>query len=1176
MEPAPIVAATRPAMPFHAIPIRQLARWLCAVGLTGTVVAQAPSFQREIRPLLAEHCFPCHGPDAGKRKAGLRLDRREDATQRLESGVQAIDPEQPAASAILARIVHADPRERMPPPSLGKPLSTSQLDQLRRWILAGAEYEPHWSLVPPRKHTPPAGAAHPIDAFVQAELRRRGLVPSPAADRATWLRRITLDLTGLPPSTDEIDAFLADASQQAEDRVLTRLFASPRYGEHMARYWLDAARYSDTHGYHLDNLRTIWPYRDWVVQAFQRNLPYDQFTIEQLAGDLLPEPTRDQLVATGFHRCLPTTAEGGLIAEEYLAKYAMDRVDTTATVWLGTTLGCAQCHDHKYDPISQRDYYRMLAFWKNVEGDASDRNIPLPPPSIQVPSADQEARSAELAAAITTVEQAMSITAPEQEAAIAAWARRTAEVLGRLWQTATPRSALSRGGATTELLPDGSVRFTGENPAKDVHELVLHTPLAQIHALRIEAIPDPAAGNRVGRAHNGNIVLGRLELEVAPATDPTARHRIPLRAASADYNQQRYPAGDVLDDSERSGWGLLGGQQQRRFLVAAAAEPFGSTGGTLLHLKLGYQSGHPSHTIGRIRIAVSASADVTPVTLSPWQQIGPFRGADFATVFRTEFGPEQDPAATQVHGELTWSERTGLRDNTIHTFRAENAAFYFARTITSPNHRELTLRLGSDDGIKLWHDGALRLDREVARAVAPDQDEVTLTLHPGENRLLVKLVNGGGDCGFFFRVHGEQTQAVPAAVLTAVTAAAPADDERALLRRHWREQFDPQWRELEARRQQLAQQRLDLQASIPGTLVLRAPETAPPTHVLRRGRYDQPGEQVEPGVPEVLPPLVTDGTPTRLDFARWLLQPDHPLTARVYVNRLWQQMFGIGLVATPEDFGVQGAYPSHPELLDWLAVEFVESGWDVQRMLRLIATSATYRQSSASTPAAAAEDPDNRWLARGPRHRLDGEVIRDSLLSISGLLVERIGGPGVKPYQPPGLWEAVGYADSNTRFFQQDHGEALWRRSLYTFWKRTAPPPMLLLFDAPMRESCAVRRPRTNTPLQALALLNDVQAAEAARAFAARLLARDEPDAARLHHGFRLVTGRLPEPPELEELTTLLAEQRLHYAQHRSDAAELVRVGESTVEPARDPAEWAAWSVVASVLLNLDEAITKR
>jgi hypothetical protein len=1133
----------------------------------------AAAFQREIRPILAEHCFACHGPDAAQRKAGLRLDRRDDATRRLESGARAIDPDAPEQSAILLRLRHPDAAERMPPASTGKPLGDAQIERLAAWVRAGAPYAPHWSFVPPRRLPPPGPDPHPIDAFVRASLRGSGLAPSPPAAPATLARRITLDLTGLPPTPAEIDAYLADDEPGAFDRLLDRLFASPRHGEHMARYWLDAARYADTHGYHLDNARTIWPYRDWVVAAFQRNQPFDRFTIEQIAGDLLPAPTRDQLVATGFQRCLPTTAEGGLIDEEYLAKYAMDRVDTAATVWLGLTLGCAQCHDHKFDPFSQRDYYRLLAFWQNVEGKASDENIPLPPPSLPVPSPQQERRLAELDAEIASLQQQLDAPDPAADAAQLAWEAGLREAPDP-WRIAEPRSALSRGGATAELAPDRSVRFTGANPATDEHELVLATTLEQIAALRIELLVDPAQQRRAGRAPNGNLVLGAVELETAPLGDPLARQKIPLVAAAADHAQNGFPAAHAIDADPRTGWALLPRQQQDRRLVVAPARPFGARGGTLLHLRLGYGSVHPQHAAGRVRVAVTAAPQMLPAAVSRWRVVGPFAAGDFATAFRTEFGPEREPDAAE-YGERRWTERAELTDGAVHAFAGENCAHYLARTIDAPNARELTLGFGSDDGIRVWHDGALVLDREVVRTAAPDQDQVTLRLHPGRNRLLVKLVNATGQHSFFCRTVGEETDDPPASIREALLAEPRSDEQRERLRRYWRERHDPRWRELSARADDRRRERQQIAAGVPATLVIRDAAAMRPTHLLQRGRYDRPGEAVAPGVPAVLPPLEA-AAPTRLDLARWLVRPDHPLTARVFVNRLWQQMFGTGLVRTAEDFGAQGEWPSHPELLDWLAVEFVESGWDVRHMLRLIATSRTYQQSSASSPAAVALDPHNRRLARGPRHRLDAEVIRDSLLAISGLLVERLGGPGVKPYQPRGIWEAVGYADSNTRFFTQDHGDALWRRSLYTYWKRTAPPPMFLLFDAPMREACTVRRARTNTPLQALALFNDVQYAEAARVFAARILHEPGPDAERAERAFRRATGRAPEPDECAELLALLAANVTHYRGDPAAAAAVGRAGEAAPPAELDPVQHAAWTSVASVLLNLDESLTKR
>jgi len=1198
-------------------------------------------YGRDVRPILANACFACHGPDAGKRKADLRLDV-DGGDAHTKSGKRAVVPGDAAASELLRRIaLAAGDDDKMPPTASGKVLDGDQVATLRRWLEEGAVRTPHWAFVPPeRPGVPDAGATNPIDAFVVERLKEQGLAPSPPADPATLLRRLTLDLTGLPPTPEAVAAFVADPSPDAWVGQIDRLFASPRYAEHMARQWLDLARYGDTHGFHLDNVRTMWPYRDWVVGAFAANLPFDRFTVEQLAGDLLPAPTRDQLIATGFNRCNPTTAEGGLIDAEYLAKYASDRVATTATVWMGLTMQCAACHDHKFDPISQRDFYRMFAFFDSIDEQASDNNAAFAPPDVEVPTPEQERERADLQAQRAAAAAALDAPDPEIDAAQRLFETGAAARLLHMWRPLVPVAAHSREGATLVREPaTGAVLITGNNPATDVHEVVLRTDLSQIAALRVEALLDPKTG-KVGRGDNGNFVLTAVEVEAAPLGAPERARPVVLVAAAADHAQPDFGASKVIDADAGSGWATVDAMAEPHELVLAPEAPFGFAGGTLVRLRLHYESVHARHALARVRVSASEDARLGPAAFGVWSSSGPHAAPAGGSAFATAFAPEREalrPGVGNAEGErapsspaepVTWTPRPDLADGRVHELtKVEQSATYLRREVGCGSDRAATLSFGSDDDLVVWCNGEKVLAREVARSVAPDQDRVRVHLRAGTNVLLAKVVNRGGGCAFSCRVVGEELAGMPVAVAHEVLrppserTAAGAARLRSFYRRIHSSAFRA--REQEVVRLEAA---LDaLAAAIPHTMVMRERKQHRDTRVLVRGQYDHPGDHVSPGVPAMFAQL--GPSPTRLDLARWLVSGEHPLVARVLVNRLWAQLFGRGIVRTPEDFGYQGAWPSHPPLLDWLATELVASGWDVQHVLRTILTSATYRQTSSASAQAWERDPDNRLLARGPRVRLDAEVIRDQALFVSGLLVDRLGGPGVNPYQPSGLWEAVGYVSSNTARFTQDHGDALYRRSLYTFWKRTSPPASMALFDAPTREACVVARSRTNTPTQALALLNDVQQVEAARHLAERVLrvtegdaglaggsaavgstaaaglavgaaaptpvaavvgshagAAAEPsarksdgaDADRVIRMGRLVLGRDLDARECAVLVQQKAAARAHYAADVDAARALVAAGETPVAADLDPVTLAAWTMVAQTLLNLDETVTKR
>lgn len=1149
-------------------------------------------FNRDIRPILSNNCFQCHGPDRIQRQADLRLDREENALSPLASGEgAAIVPGKSAESVLLARVESTDEALVMPPPETGKKLTPEQIETLRAWIDGGASWQKHWSFLTPERPTTPAVASsnwprNAIDNFILHRLENEGLTPSPEADKESLLRRVTLQLTGLPPSIEEMDAFLADESPDAYEKVVDRLLASPRYGEHMARYWLDAARYGDTHGLHLDNERSIWPYRDWVINAFNTNQPFDQFTVEQLAGDLLPSPTLAQRVATGFSRCNVTTSEGGSIDEEYYVRYAVDRVETTSTVFMGLTLGCTVCHDHKYDPFTQREFYQLFAFFNSLTEKPMDGNALSPPPSIKAPTPEQQARLAELDAQLVATEQRLDAPMPEIDAAQADWEREMPEKLRALWQPLDPQETTSTGGATFRKLDDGSTLVEGANADKDTYEIVAETNATGMTAIKLEALADDSLFERgPGRSGNGNFVLSEFEAEAVSRENAKAVKRIKFAYAQADHEQAtgEFFVEKAIDGNvdDANGWAVEGmNRHENRAAMFVASEPFGFAGGTILRIRLRQESQYTKHAIGRFRLSVSDDASLAPAKWGSWHLLGPFRAAGTNEVFENDFGPETgvDLAATYGDEKAAWVAKPDFVDGESHGLPGDLTAHYVYRTVYSPTPRRVTLSIGSDDGVKLWVNDELLLSKSEVRLLAADSDIVTVTLPAGESRILMKVVNFNGGYGFYFKptkedAGDEQLQILP---LLLVEASQRTAEQQKLVRDYFRRGHSPLWQETQTQLADLRQQKRDVEAQVPDTLVMEELLEPKEAFVLIRGQYDAKGDPVVRDVPAVLPRLPEGMKPDRLALARWLVDPQHPLTARVTVNRFWQQYFGTGIVKTAEDFGFQGEWPSHPDLLDWLAREFVDSGWNVKALQRLIVTSATYRQSSRVTPELVQRDPENRLLARGPRFRLDAEAIRDHSLYASGLLLEQIGGiKSVKPYQPPGLWEAVGFTSSNTAVFKQDHGEALYRRSLYTFWKRTSPPPPMTIFDAPTREACTVRRARTNTPLQALTLMNETQFVEAARNLATRVMLRggmttDE----RIAYAFRLSTSRRPAAEEIAVLREVYEQQLAEYQAAPEGAMKLISIGESPRPESADPAELAAWTMVANLILNLDESVT--
>ncbi len=1142
------------------------------------------SFNHDILPILSNNCFACHGPDHATRKAGLSLHEPEGAFGELESGSVPLVPHDRAASALFDRITADDPDHRMPPPEFDKTLSSDEIALLARWIDEGAPWEGHWSFIPPKRPALPEVAhadwpRNDIDRFILARLEREGLEPSAEADARELIRRVTLDLTGLPPTPTEVHAFLADETPGAYERVVDRLLDSPRYGEHMARIWLDAARYADTNGYHIDNERYMWPWRDWAIRSFNDNTPFDRFTVSQLAGDLLPEPTQDDLIATGFNRNHMINFEGGAIPEEYQTQYVIDRVNTTGTVWMGLTVGCAQCHDHKYDPISQREFYQLYSFFNTVPEDGLDGRDGNAKPFIKVPSLEEESQLNDVRTMLALATEAMEAPMPDVDAAQLDWEADWADRLNARWSVLTDASASGSDGEVFTTLEDASIIVSGENPAQTTYEITAPLPDTTVSALRLDVLRDdslPEGGP--GRAGNANYVLTEFEADLLRPGGEAEPLKIEFASAAADFSQKDFDVAGAIDGNVDTGWAGLGAlAPHERTAIFIAREPLHVEAGSRIRVRMKHTSKSAGHGIGRFRIAVSGDETLAPSRFGSWFTNGPYRAESGKVAYDTAYEPEAgiDLQATYDDGRMKWVEATpGYEDGKVHRLSGDVAATYLYRVIKAPSERTMQLALGSNDAIKVWLNGDVVHDNNVERGFQLDQDKVDIRLNEGENQLLLKVVNYGNDYAFSFRRANEQSSAIPLDIELILTAESPGANEQQKLRNYYREHYSPVWKNVIAKRDEFRDREKQILAQVPTTMVMKEMSNPRETHVLIRGQYDQKDAPVKPATPTALPPMPEGADANRLGLARWLVEPNHPLTARVIVNRYWQHHFGTGLVKTAEDFGAQGERPSHPALLDRLATEFVDSGWDIKRMHRMIVTSAAYRQTSRSTDDLNERDPKNRLIARGPRYRMDAEVIRDSALFVSGLLVERQGGPSVRPYQPPGIWKEVAYgAQFTAQVFEPDTGENLHRRSMYTFWKRQAPPPNMMIFDAPNRETCVVRRERTNTPLQALALMNDPQFVEAAHALAHRMVeegGESAPD--RIAYAFECATSRPPTEDEQHVLLDVFEAQR-HEFENAPDAAKtLLSPCDSGHEEA---AILAAYSVIANLILNLDETLTK-
>ncbi len=1033
------------------------------------LVAGSLRYNRDVRPILAENCFACHGPDSASRKAGLRLDRVADATA-VKDGIAAILPGKPDASEVMKRITGKGPM--MPPPTGHKSLTAEQIAVLKRWIADGAIYEQHWAYIAPKRAPLPAvkdtaWVRNPIDRFILAKLEKSGLKPAPEADRRTLARRVSLDLTGLPPDPADVEQFVNDKSSNAYEKMVDKFLAMPGWGENRAKYWLDAARYADTNGIHIDNYREIWAYRDWVIKAFNKNMPFDQFTIEQIAGDLLPTPTLDQRIATGFNRCNITTNEGGAITEEYTVLYARDRTETTSAVFLGSTLNCTVCHDHKFDPFTQKDFYSMSALFNNTTQPIMDGNIQNTPPVMMVPREEDRARFDTVTADLAT-------------------ARKDADA----------RKTASRPDFETWLGKADAQTFAADVPSEGLR---FYAPLSE---------------------GKGRAVLAHLDgkdLNLTAAADPKWDN-----GSVSEKAFQRQP-GSALEVPAAGDF-----EKDQKFTYAAWVKvPNGNANGAVIARM------DDQHDFRGWDMWLQ-NARVATHIINKWPTDA------LKVVARTPLSP-----GMWHHVCITYSGEANPESVHIYIDGMDQAKDVEANALKGSIRTTVPFKIGQRhstsgvDGVSIQD---VRLYGRLLTA-----EEVT---HLGRANRASYLITRG------------------MALLTPL--------EKDELFAGWLTSKDDTYRSLAGKVASLDSEEKAIKARGTEAHVMQERSEEAAAYILARGDYDKRKEKVTPNTPAVFPPMPAEYPRNRLGFAKWLVRPEHPLTARVTVNRFWQEVFGTGLVQTTSDFGVNGEIPTHPELLDWMAVEFRESGWDIKKFYKLMVMSATYRQAATVTPEKMQRDPKNRLLARGPRFRMEAEMIRDYALTASGLLVRKMGGPSVKPYQPDGVWEAVAMNESNTHFYKRDMGDGLYRRSLYTFWKRSAPPASLQIFNAPSRESCTVRRDRTDTPLQALVTLNDVQFVEAARALAQRTL--KEGGATPKAQFDYLAERLLARPFRAEELPVVqksLADLQRFYNANPKEAQQLLMVGDSKADPNLKPEQLAAWTMLTNQLMNLDEVLTK-
>jgi hypothetical protein len=1018
----------------------------------------AVDFSRDVLPILSDKCFHCHGPDARARKAGLRFDSKEGAF-RVRRGKAVIVPGKSAQSKLYRLVSSSDPDERMPPPESNRSLTPQQVDTLKRWIDEGAKWGQHWAFAPPNRPAVPTTrgqdwAHSAIDSFILARLEKEGLPPSPEAPREAWLRRVTFDLTGLPPTLAEIDAFLADTSAQASEKVVDRLLRSPRYGERMASVWLDLARYADTHGFQMDRYRPVWPYRDWVVRAFNQNLPYDQFLTWQLAGDLLPGATKEQRLATAFNRLHLQNEEGGIVEEEFRVAYVVDRVNTFGTAFLGLTFDCTRCHDHKYDPLTQKDYYSLFAFFQNIDesGQTSYFTAAMPVPTLLLSEDATDARLAVLRRQIQGKEKELADVRSRAGEAFNAWLRhrpKQMETPGLLGAFSFDSIKVNKVANEADAKKPGQ---TVEGPKR--------VPGKHGQALELNGengVTFPSLGH-FSRVDPFSVSLWLKTPAHAPRFVVLHHSKAPIDAGSRGY--------ELLLENGRVAFGL-----------------------------------HHMWPRNSLKVVTRRA-----VPLNQWTHVV------------VSYDGSSRPSGVHVYLD------------------------------------------GEPAGVEVVRDGLFK----------------DITYEGGEPDLAIgfRFRDNGFKGGSVddFRLFGRELTALEAAHL-AGRPAQSLEGQRPLLLDYFLSVAHKPTLELRQQLHELRRQESQMIQPIAEIMVMEEMSQPKPAYILKRGGYDAPGERVSANTPASLPPFPADQPRNRLGLARWLLDPNHPLTARVTVNRAWQLMFGTGLVETSDNFGSQGTPPTHPELLDWLARDFVDHGWDLKRLLRQLALSATYRQSSRATPELLARDPGNQLLARAPARRLTAEMTRDQALALSGLLVERQGGPAVKPYQPEGLWEVA----MGSPHYDRGRGADLYRRSLYTFWKRTVPHPAMITFDAAERNVCVVRRQSTSTPLQALALLNDPQIVEAARFLGQRMLTEGgKTPREQVDWVFRTVTGRRATDREVQVLERLLAEQRQLFREDPGAAKKLLAVGDGKCDEGRDACELASATVLALAVLNHDAAVMRR
>lgn len=1171
--------------------------------------AQEPSYSRQVRPIISDMCFSCHGPDEKGRKGELLLSDYDSALKGGESGLPAIVPGDPSSSELIKRLRSDDPDVCMPPPHTKKKLTEEQIGVLESWVASGAKYEQHWAFkLPVIPEIPETGSDHPIDAFVQASLKGKGLESSQRADKATILRRVTLDLIGLPPTPKELQEFLEDNSPQAYEKVVDRLLDSPNYGERWARKWLDLARYADTNGYEKDRVRSIWPYRDWVIKALNADMPFDQFTIEQIAGDLLPNATLSQRIATGFHRNTMLNEEGGIDPLEFRFHAIVDRVATTGATWLGLTLQCSQCHTHKYDPITHREYYSLMAFLNNA--DELDLEIPTRQGEGEPPSKDASGNESQLNEAQKRKQQADALL----ESLPSKWPIEESSIA---WTTPEP-SLAADSSEPARVLDDRSLLFASPGPASSVMKLRFPKLQGRFTHIRIESLTDESLpGTGPGRTPHGNFVLSEVDVS-------NSGQRLKLSGATADAEQSGYAAGAAIDGNPQTGWAVhvLGKDiHSSKTLTLSLESELQASGDVQIVL---HQVHGSHHTMGRVKVSFGLTEldaaemdrrrneslekaftqwlnDQSSKAVD-WQVVRPIRASSNLPLLSIE-----SDSSVFVSGDITKSDTyeldLGQPIPGITAIRLE--ALPDARL---PGRGPGMAYYEGPKGDFLLGEFRLQADGQAIRIAQATQSYAKN--HFGSQAEASYAIDGNPETGWscaqgqgraheaVFRFEKPLTASnlqltmmfgrhyacslgrfrISVTTDPGEVSASPLSSEiQQLLRKKdlseadlkkLRTEFLFQSPQLASTRAQIEQ--LRRKESYLTTLVLqeRPIENPRATFIHHRGEWTQPTEAVVPGVLSVLNPMPSDVPQNRLGFAKWLVSRENPLTARVVVNRAWAAFFGRGIVKTQEDFGFQGSPPSHPELLDWLAVRFMQDGWSSKKLHRLIVTSKTYQQSSRSNQRADAIDPENVWLWRGPRVRLDAEQVRDSALRAAGILSDKMYGPSVFPPQPPSVTTEGTYGAMN---WATSSGADRYRRSLYTFTKRTAPFAFSNTFDAPSGEGCVVRRDRSNTPLQALTMLNDITIVEAAQALGRALAESQQSVEHRVREAYWRLFSRNPEPEELAAVLEFYRKQTERLESSGQSAKSLAGDGEQATMVPR-----AAWTAVVRALMNTDEFVTNR